>query len=150
MIGIEEAILEFAKDALLPEDGETPLNDPRNENFFHRRQPVRPPSRAPKEEPEPPTEALPDGDDLKTKESRREPDSSPPEQALFDSFWEQFSDEDLWLPTSSATPVRSIPGASMLLFASLLVTQVPRSGSAKRSKAGQTDLPSHPHRNNNK
>ncbi|MBI5757533.1 MAG: VCBS repeat-containing protein [Planctomycetales bacterium] len=113
VIGIEEAILEFADDVLFPEDGEVPLNDPWNEEIFQRRPPVRPPARAPKEKQEPPTqapktEAPPEGaDPFKAKQSRLKQGSSPAEQALFDSFWEEFADEDLWLVPSSATRDRA-------------------------------------------
>jgi hypothetical protein len=110
VIGIEEAILEFAEDVLLPEDGEAPLNDPWNADLFHPRKPKRPPTRDTKQEPPteaPKTEAPSEGEAPQTKQSRLQQDSVPDEQAMFDSFWEQFSDEDLWLTPSFAARGRS-------------------------------------------
>jgi hypothetical protein len=144
VIGIEEAILEFAEDVLFPEDGEAPLNDPWNADLFHRRPTVRPPARAPKEKQDPQTEApkteAPQkGETSKAKRSELKQGSPPSEQVLFDSFWKEFADEDLWLVPSSATQNRTDPEISAILVAGLLTTPGLRTGTASRSDKKQID-----------
>jgi hypothetical protein len=110
VIGIEEAIQEFrriADDAVLPEDGESPLSELWGEDLFQRQQPVRAPTRDPNEAPKPSPETPPDDKERQSKPSCSEENSSPDEQALFDSFWEHFSDEVTWLtPLSTPQPSR--------------------------------------------